>query len=108
MLEWTDENFEIEVLKSDIPVLVEFKTEWCPTCKKFAYVIESLEEPYKGKVKIGVLDASKNQKYAIANDVLSVPTIIIFKNGQIVKRISGMQSKEDIIKQIDEIIITQS
>ena len=105
MLEFTDENFETEVLKSDIPVIVEFKTEWCPTCKKITPIMESLEESYKGKLKIGVLDASKYPKYAIANDVLSVPTIIIFKNGQLVKRISGMQSKEDIIKHVDEAII---
>ncbi|MBI2032387.1 MAG: thioredoxin [Candidatus Levybacteria bacterium] len=97
----TDSSFEQEVLKSEKVVLVDFWAEWCAPCKIVEPVIEELTEEYKDKIKVGKVNVDENQvssKYGI----MSIPTIMIFKNGQPVKSIIGAQSKENFKRAIEE------
>ncbi|MBI2634041.1 thioredoxin [Candidatus Peregrinibacteria bacterium] len=95
-MRFTTENFEKEVLKSDIPVLVDFYADWCGPCKMMAPVIEELAETYKGKWKIGSLNVDDSHEIAEKYGIQSIPTLNFFKNGQIVDQLIGFQSKEKL------------
>ncbi|NLL79730.1 MAG: thioredoxin [Clostridiales bacterium] len=88
------ENFEAEVLKSELPVLVDFFADWCGPCKMIAPVIEALAEEYDGKIKIGKLDAGENQQLALGYGVRNVPAFLFFQNGEIVDRLIGADKKQ--------------
>ena len=94
--EFTDDNFDSEVLKSDVPVLVDFWAPWCGPCKMIAPVVEELASTYDGKAKIGKLNTDENQQVAMKYGVMSIPTLIIFKNGEPAARIVGVQPKDTI------------
>lgn len=93
---FTDENFEKEVLKSNIPVLVDFFAEWCGPCKMMGPVIEGLATEYEGKWKIGKLDVDQAPKTAETYSVQSIPTLLFFKDGKVVDMSVGFQAKEKI------------
>lgn len=93
---FTTENFGAEVLKSDLPVLVDFYADWCGPCKMMAPVIEELAEEYKGKWKIGKLDVDASHEVAAKYGVQSIPTLKFFKGGQVVDQMVGFQSKEKL------------
>lgn len=101
---FTSENFDAEVLKSDIPVVVDFFATWCGPCKMMAPVIEALAEEYDGKVKVGKLDVDENTDVAGRYGVMSIPTIILFKNGEIVTKTVGAQSKNSLKSAIDAML----
>ena len=82
-LEITDENFESEVLNSDLPVLIDFWAAWCGPCRMIAPLVEELAGEYEGKVKIGKLDVDNTQQTAIKYGVRSIPTLLVFKNGAV-------------------------
>lgn len=92
--EFTDENFEAEVLKSDIPVMVDFYAEWCGPCKMMAPAIDELAKEFEGKFKIGKLNIDESPKNAEKYMVQSIPTVILFKNGEAYDKVVGFQSKE--------------
>ena len=94
---FTDENFNEEVLSSDIPVLVDFYADWCGPCKMLAPVIEALATEMEGKVKIGKLNVDDAQDIAIEYRVASIPTLMVFKGGKLADTIVGARPKEDII-----------
>ena len=100
---FTDQNFEAEVLKSDTPVLVDFWAVWCTPCKIVSPIVEELAEEYKGKIKVGKLNVDENET-ASKYGVMSIPTLMIFKNGQPVKSMIGAQSKDNFKKGIDEVL----
>ena len=104
-LEITDSNFENEVLESDKPVLVDFWAEWCGPCKMIAPVVNELAEEYAGKVKFGKLDVDTNVQTAAAHNVLSIPTLLIFKNGEVVDKIIGAVPKSEIKKRLDAVLV---
>lgn len=83
----TDENFETEVLKSDKPVLVDFWATWCGPCRMIAPIIEDLAGEYEGKVVIGKMDVDSNQMAPLKYGIRSIPTILIFKGGEMVDTI---------------------
>jgi thioredoxin 1 len=89
----TDSTFEEEVLKSDVPVLVDFWAAWCGPCLRIAPIIEELATELAGKVKVGKLDVDENQQSAINYGVQSIPTLILFKDGKIADRIVGAVPK---------------
>jgi thioredoxin 1 len=98
---FTDSNFESEVLKHDGLVLVDFFAEWCGPCKMMAPTIEKLSEEYKGKVKIGKMDVDNNQNVSMKYEIQSIPTLIFFKNGEMVDKMIGFQSAEALKQKLD-------
>lgn len=95
MTEFTDANFDAEVLKSEIPVLVDFWAPWCGPCRILGPIIEELATEITN-VKIGKLNVDENQAVATELGIMSIPTIKVFKNGQIVKEFIGVQAKETL------------
>ena len=103
-LELTDKNFEAEVIKSKKPVLVDFWAQWCGPCQMLKPIIEELAEEYKGKpIKIAKLDVDASPEMAQKYQVMSIPTLIFFKDGKSVNQLIGAQSKEDLKKEIDKL-----
>lgn len=91
------ENFEKEVLKSEKPVLVDFYVDWCGPCNAMAPVIEELAKELEGKVKVGKINVDENPDIAVEYNVMSIPTLIVFKNGKEEKRLVGLRNKEELI-----------
>jgi thioredoxin 1 len=96
----TDETFNQEVLKSDTPTLVDFWAVWCGPCRMVAPVVDEIAREQMGKLKVMKLDVDENQNTAMAYGVMSIPTLILFKNGQPVERIVGFRPKSDMNKKI--------
>lgn len=97
---FTDENFETEVLKSEIPVLVDFFAVWCGPCQMLAPVIEEIAKEQEGKIKVGKINADENPQTSEKYSIMSIPTLILFKGGQAVKTLQGFRTKEDLLKEI--------
>ncbi len=95
-MEFTDQNFEQEVLQSDKPVLVDFWAPWCGPCQMMGPIIEDLAKDVEGKAKIGKLNVDDNPQIASKYGIMSIPTIKIFKGGQIVKDFVGVQQKDKL------------
>ena len=89
----TDDTFEDEILKSDLPVLVDFWAEWCGPCRMIAPVVEELAESYDGQMKFAKVDVDENQTYASQFGIRSIPTLLIFKEGKVVDQIIGAVPK---------------
>ena len=94
-------NFEEEVINSNCKVLVDFYADWCGPCKMMSPVIDEIANELLGKVKVGKVNVDNNQELAIKYDVMSIPTMIIFKNGMPVKSFVGITSKEAILKELN-------
>ena len=92
----TDNNFESEVLNSNVPVLVDFWATWCGPCRLIAPIIEELSGEYEGKAKICKLDVDNNQRVATQFGIRSIPTLLIFKNGKVVDNIIGAVPRPQI------------
>ena len=86
---FTDDNFEDEVLKSNVPVLIDFWAIWCGPCRLIAPIVEELANEYEGKAKIGKLDVDSNQQTSIKYGVRSIPTLLLFKDGELKETIIG-------------------
>ena len=104
VMEFCDNNFELEVLKSDIPVLVDFWAEWCGPCKALAPTVAELADEYKDKVKVGKVNVDSNGNTATNYGVRSIPTLLIFQNGTILNQIVGNVPKESITKLLNEVV----
>ncbi|MDP3998719.1 MAG: thioredoxin [bacterium] len=100
----TDQNFDKDVLQSDLPVLVDFWAEWCAPCRLIGPIVEELANEYEGKLKVGKLNVDENGKIAAKFNIMSIPTLLIFKKGEIAKTMIGAQSKERFKQQIDEVL----
>ena len=97
----TKKNFEAEVLKSEIPVLVDFFATWCGPCKMLAPVIEELAEKYEGKVKIRKVNVDEENELAMKYEISSIPTLVLFKEGRVVNTKIGLCSKSEIESMIN-------
>ena len=102
ILELTDANFESDVLKSDQPVLVDFWAAWCGPCRALAPLVDEIASSYRGKVKVGKMDVDKNNATPMRYGVRGIPTLLIFKNGQVQEQIVGYVPKETIQKALDK------
>ncbi|MDQ7798917.1 MAG: thioredoxin [Candidatus Edwardsbacteria bacterium] len=100
----TDGNFDQEVLKSDLPVLVDFWAAWCGPCRMVGPIIEELSNDYQGKIKMTKLDVDANPQKSSQFGIRSIPTMLIFKNGQIVDTLVGAMPKPAIAARLDAAI----
>ena len=100
--EVTDAEFEQEVLEADLPVLVDFWAEWCSPCKMIAPILEKLAEEYDGKIKFVKVDTEENFETPSSYGILSLPTLLVFKEGQQIERITGARPKGDLIRYLDK------
>lgn len=96
----SDETFEQEVLNNSLPTLNDFWAVWCSPCKMIAPILNDLAQEYEGKLKITKLDVDENPSTAMAYGVMSIPTLILFKDGKPVERIIGYQPKDRLLKQL--------
>jgi thioredoxin 1 len=99
--EFTDDNFDSEVLKSDTPVLVDFWAEWCMPCRMLAPTIEKIAKDYVGKVKVGKVDTDSNRDISIKYGISAIPTVILFKNGQVAQKFVGLRQEKDFKEVLD-------
>lgn len=104
VLELTDSNFEAEVMNSDVPVLVDFWAEWCMPCKMIGPIIEEIAGDYAGKLKVGKVDTDANREVSLKFNISSIPTLILFKDGEMAKKFVGLQQKADLAAAVDEVL----
>ena len=104
LLELTDQNFEQEVVKSEIPALVDFWAEWCMPCKMQTPTIKELADEYAGRLKVGSLDTDSGRDTAIKYGISAIPTLILFKGGEVVKKLVGLHQKAALKQVIDEVL----
>lgn len=102
-LKFTDQNFQQEVLESKTPVLVDFWAEWCAPCRIVGPIVEELSKEYEGKLKVGKLNVDENQ-VASQYGVMSIPSLLVFKEGKVVKTMVGAQSKDSFKREIDSVL----
>ena len=101
-LEFSEQNFDEEVLKSDKPVLVDFWATWCAPCRMMAPALDAIAEAYAGRAKVGKLNVDENLTLTGQYNIRGVPTLLLFKSGQIREQIAGAASKEAISKLLDK------
>lgn len=94
------ENFEQEVLKSELPVLVDFWATWCGPCRMMAPVLEELAQEYDGKLVVGKVDVDENEELAAEYGIMSIPTMLVFKNGEMTDTALGLTPKEKLISML--------
>ena len=96
IIELSDTNFDAEVMKSDVPVLVDFWAPWCGPCRAIAPAVEEISSSYQGKIKVGKLNVDENQQTTMKFGIRSIPTLIVFKGGKAVEQIIGAVPKGEI------------
>jgi thioredoxin 1 len=101
-LTFTDGSFDADVLNSDVPVLVDFWAEWCGPCRMMGPTVDQIASDYAGKVKVGKLDVDSNQNTASRYGIRGIPTVLLFKGGQIVEQKVGAIGKNDFQKMLDK------
>lgn len=102
--EITDTNFETEVLESDQPVLLDFWAEWCQPCRMLAPTIDQLASEYEGRAKIGKVDTDSNRDISIKYGISAIPTVILFKDGEVKKKFVGLTGKDAFKSAIDALL----
>ena len=100
----TDDNFEEAVLKSDKPVLIDFWATWCGPCRMIAPIVEEMATEYEGKAKIGKLDVDSNQQTSIKYGVRSIPTLLLFKGGELKETIIGAVPKAHLVDKLQSVL----
>ena len=100
----TDENFEAEIIKSDIPVLVDFSATWCGPCKMLTPIVEELATEYSGRLKVAHVDVDHARNYATKFGVMAVPTVLYIKDGTVTDSQVGVSGKEKMIEKIDKML----
>ena len=99
-----DQNWDNEVLNSDLPVMVDFWAEWCAPCFIIAPVVEQIGEEYKGKIKVGKLNVDKNPVTAGKYQIMAIPTLLFFNGGKLVDRVAGVVPKKILVEKIEKIL----
>lgn len=98
----TEKNFDEEVLKSPVPVLVDFWAQWCGPCRMVGPIVEEIAHELDGKLKVAKLNVDEAQELAIKYNVMSIPTLMFFKKGQAVDQVVGVLPKEQLMKKVNQ------
>lgn len=101
VLNFTDDSFQADVLDSDIPVLVDFWAEWCQPCKMLTPTIDAIADEFSGRAKVGKMNIDDHKQVALARNIQSIPTVLIFKNGEVAQTLVGIASKEKIAEALE-------
>ena len=96
----TEKNFDDEVMKSQSPVLVDFWAQWCGPCRMIGPIVEQIADEYQGKLKVAKLNVDEAQELAIKYGVMSIPTLMVFKNGKVLNQVIGAMDKEQLINKL--------
>jgi len=99
-LQLTEKNFEEEVLKSQLPVLVDFWAEWCGPCRMVGPIVDEIAKDYQGKLKVAKLNVDEAQDLAIKYGVMSIPTLLLFRQGKVANQVVGAMSKDQLINRL--------
>ncbi len=105
MIHVTDANWDEEVLKSNVPVLIDFWAEWCGPCHALAPTVASIADSYSGRLKVGKLNVDENERTAAKYGVRSIPTLILFNNGEIKTVLIGNRPKNEIVQTLNQHIV---
>ncbi len=100
---FTDTNFQSEVLDADTPVVVDFWAEWCMPCRMLTPTIEKLAADYDGKVKVGKLDTDANREVSVKHEITAIPTVLVFKGGEVVKKFVGVTQEAEFKAELDKL-----
>ncbi len=104
VLQVTDDNFEQEVVKAKLPVLVDFWAEWCMPCRMIAPTLHELAEEYDGKVKFTQLNTDENRDTAVKFGIQAIPTLLVFKEGKVAKKVVGVKAKRELKEVLDGVL----
>jgi len=104
VLEVTDDSFDTEIMIGELPAMVDFWAEWCGPCKMVGPVVEELASAYKGKIKIAKMDVDKNRKTPAKFGIRNIPTLILFKGGEVVNTIVGAQPKKSLEEELKKLL----
>ena len=104
VLEGTDTNFESEVMQADQPVLVDFSATWCGPCKKLEPIVHEIAGEYEGRLKVVKIDVDKAPTVAAKFGVMSVPTVLLFKKGEVKDQLIGLVSKRALADKVDKVV----
>ncbi len=104
----TEQTFESEVLKADLPVLVDFWAEWCGPCRMVAPIVEELAGEYAGRLKVTKVDVDDNQHIAMRYSIMSIPTLGVFKGGEMIERIVGYMPKQELKRRVEGALQAQA
>ena len=104
VIEFSDQSFDSSVLESDVPVLVDFWAVWCGPCKAIAPIIEEIANDYDGKVKVGKVDVDNNNQVAMKYGIRSIPTLLLFRGGEVVDQVIGNVGKESIESMLNKVL----
>lgn len=104
LIHLNEDNFQKEIIESKIPVLVDFWASWCGPCKMISPIIDEISKEYAGKLKVSKVNVDDNPQIASKFGIMSIPTILFFKDGQVVDQITGAVSKKVLKNKIDEIL----
>ena len=97
----TDGTFQAEVLEAETPVLVDFWAEWCQPCKMLGPTIDALADEFAGKVKVGKMDTDSNRNTAVQFNISAIPTVILFRNGQVAQKFVGLRQEKEFKEVLD-------
>jgi len=100
----TDANFDEEVIQAETPVMVDFWAEWCGPCRMIGPIVEELADEFEGKIKVGKVNVDQNQGTAAKYGIRSIPTLLLFKGGELVEQIVGVQPKNKIVESINKVL----